>query len=96
MARQRRRGIPVFALLLVLVGGVPLLQNLGVIPWEQWRLWPVLIIAFGVNLIVEGAHPGWRPSWSAHCLPAPSPGQRSWSSLAVSRSQPAWRSASTA
>jgi hypothetical protein len=66
MARQRRLGIPVFALLLVLVGGVLLLQNLGVIPWELWlelwRLWPVLIIAFGLNLIVGGVRPGWRPS----------------------------------
>ena len=66
MARQRRLGIPVFALLLVLVGGVLLLQNLGVIPWELWlelwRLWPVLIIAFGLNLIVGGVRLGWRPS----------------------------------
>ena len=67
MPRRRGRGVPVFALILVLVGGVLLLQNLDIIPWELWfelwRLWPVLIIGVGVNLIL-----GRRIPWLATVL----------------------------
>ena len=62
MARRERRGPPLFALVLVALGVVLLLQNLDVIGWglwaEIWRFWPLLLVAIGANLIL-----GQRLPW---------------------------------
>ena len=62
MARNGRPVLSVFALLLIAVGVVLLLQNLGVLSWylwlEIWRFWPVLLIAIGVGLVL-----GHRLRW---------------------------------
>jgi len=46
----------VLATLLIVIGLVLLLQNLGILPdglWANlWRFWPVLLIAIGANLIL--------------------------------------------
>ncbi len=56
MADLRRNGPPTFALVLVAVGVVLLLQNFGVLGWglwlEVWQFWPTLLIAVGVKLML--------------------------------------------
>ena len=58
----RRHGTPiVLPTLLIGAGIVFLLQNLGVLPegiWYQiWRLWPLLLIAIGLDLLVGRRNP---------------------------------------
>jgi hypothetical protein len=61
-ARHRRRGSVVAPLLLIFVGGVFLLQNVGVFPpsvWGNlWRLWPAVLVLIGVELLI-----GQRIPW---------------------------------
>jgi hypothetical protein len=54
---HRRRGPSIFwPVLLVAVGVILLLSNLGYVPWRSWnvlwRLWPVLLVALGIDLLV--------------------------------------------
>ncbi len=62
MASNGRPALSLFALLLMAVGVVLLLQNLGALSWELWleiwRFWPVLLIAIGVGLVL-----GQRLRW---------------------------------
>jgi uncharacterized integral membrane protein len=39
--------------LLIIIGGIFLLRNLGILPfWYGWsELWPVILIAFGLALV---------------------------------------------
>ena len=67
-SRRRRRGrFPMSALFLIALGVLLLLQTTGVLPWEVWssiwRLWPVVIIAIGINIVV-----GRRAPWLAGAL----------------------------
>lgn len=52
----RRRSSLVLPLLLIGLGLVFLLQNLGVLRWDIWgalaRLWPLLLVAFGLELLL--------------------------------------------
>ena len=54
---RRRRGIPVFAIFLVTIGVVLLLQTTEVFPWDLWldlwRFWPAILIASGINMILH-------------------------------------------
>ncbi len=54
--RRSRGGIPVFAIVLVLLGVLLLLQTTGVVPWGiwgiLWRFWPVIVIAIGIELLL--------------------------------------------
>lgn len=63
---RKRRGI-VGPTLLILVGLVLLLNNLGVLPWSVWgvvwRAWPVLLILVGLDLLIGRRH--W---WSTLAL----------------------------
>jgi hypothetical protein len=60
--KRRRAASFVFPLLLVVVGVVLLLNNVGVVPWAIWtsigRLWPVILILFGLDLLL-----GRRSAW---------------------------------
>ncbi len=55
---RTRRGFPLFAVLLIALGVVLLLQTTGVLPWhvwdDVWRWWPVLIIVLGINIAFSG------------------------------------------
>ena len=66
-SERRRRGFPLFAVLLIALGAVLLLQTTGVLPWEFWgdiwRWWPVLVIALGINIAF-----GRRMPWLAGTL----------------------------
>ena len=59
---QRRSRSFVFPLLLVVIGIVLLLNNLGVLPWSVWmalgQLWPAILILLGIDLLV-----GRRATW---------------------------------
>ncbi|MBI4203103.1 MAG: hypothetical protein HY532_08340, partial [Chloroflexi bacterium] len=62
MSRRRgSQGFPFFALLLIVTGVLLLLQTLGVVPWgmwiDLWRLWPVLLIAAGVAILLGRGAP---------------------------------------
>jgi len=54
--RRRRRGGIVWPLILIVVGSVFLLQNVGVLApnaWlGLWRLWPLLLVLIGVELLL--------------------------------------------
>ena len=56
--RPRRNPIPVLPLLLIAIGVLVLTVNLGVVSWaavlDLWTLWPLLLIAIGVDLIARG------------------------------------------
>lgn len=55
-------GFPVFAVILIAVGIVLLLQTLGLLSWALWghiwRFWPIIIITTGLNIIF-----GRRAPW---------------------------------
>jgi len=54
--RRPRRGSLFFPLVLIAIGAVLLLSNLGVIPSIAWgqliRFWPVLLIALGIDILI--------------------------------------------
>jgi len=54
--RHRRRGGVVWPLILIFLGGIFLLQNTGYLPpnfWVNlWRLWPVVLVLIGVELLL--------------------------------------------
>jgi hypothetical protein len=57
MDEKRRRTRPslIWPVILITVGILFLLSNLGVLDinfWELWRLWPVLLILIGLDLII--------------------------------------------
>lgn len=60
MERRYRGGI-LFPLLIVALGVVLLLNNLGLTDWDAWdalaRLWPLLIVAMGLDMLLQRA--GW-------------------------------------
>ena len=64
---QWERGFPLFALLLIALGVLFLLQTMGVLSWglwrSIWRLWPLLPIAVGINIIF-----GRRSPWLSGIL----------------------------
>ena len=54
--KKSNRGSPLGPVLLILIGGILLLNVLGVLDWSIWwsllRLWPVLLIAAGLELLL--------------------------------------------
>jgi hypothetical protein len=60
-SKARRIGFPVGATILIVLGIVFLLNNLGYLPWgiwgALWRFWPVLLILIGVNFFLAGSRP---------------------------------------
>jgi hypothetical protein len=58
VAAPRRRGSVVWPLLLIAVGSIFLLQNLGILPWsvwgQIWRLWPLALVLIGLELLLGG------------------------------------------
>lgn len=66
---EHRRGVRLFwPIILIGVGSILLLTNLGVIHGNPWtiifQLWPVLLIALGLEILFGGAT-GWRAIVSA-------------------------------
>lgn len=54
--KNRDPGKITFAILLIFVGSIFLLNNLGIIPWNIWptllRFWPTILILMGIQLII--------------------------------------------
>jgi hypothetical protein len=52
-----RRAVPIFwPLLLIAVGVLFLLSNLGLLPfspWQLWRLWPLILVVIGLDILLE-------------------------------------------
>jgi hypothetical protein len=66
---QQQRGVRLFwPIILIGVGSILLLTNLGVIQGNPWtiifQLWPVLLIALGLEILLGGTT-GWRAVMSA-------------------------------
>ena len=61
---RRRRGGVIWPVLLILIGGILLLQNLGLLGWDLWgtlwRLWPVILILFGIEMLMGNSLGGVR------------------------------------
>lgn len=60
--RRRHRSV-VFPAMMIIVGMLFLFSNLGLLPpnfWQNiWRLWPVILILIGVEIVFNG-RTGWR------------------------------------
>jgi hypothetical protein len=56
MKEKHRRGSLVGPMILIALGVVFLLNNLGILPWSIWevilRLWPILLIGIGLDLLL--------------------------------------------
>ncbi|HEX2185913.1 MAG TPA: DUF5668 domain-containing protein, partial [Chloroflexota bacterium] len=54
--RPRRRRSIVAPVLLIALGGLLLLNNLGVVPWDVWetlwRFWPLVLVLAGLELLL--------------------------------------------
>ncbi|MBU2009482.1 MAG: cell wall-active antibiotics response protein [Chloroflexi bacterium] len=59
--RGDRGPFPLWGLILVALGVIFLLQNLGVLGWgvwgTLWRFWPVVLLLIGLNIILRGQSP---------------------------------------
>ena len=64
MEGKTRRGGLVGPIILITLGVVFLMNNLGVLDWSVWvvifRLWPVLLVAAGLDLLL-----GRRSVWGS-------------------------------
>lgn len=58
---RHRYGLPLFPIIVIIVGVVLLLQTLGILSWGLWgylwRFWPILIIIIGLNIILGRRFP---------------------------------------
>ena len=62
-----RRGNYIWGIVLVLLGGLLLAQNLGLIPpsVNVWSIfWALVLVALGVSMLVRNMAPGWNRSGS--------------------------------
>lgn len=59
--RRPRSKSLVFPIVLIVTGVLLLLNNLGIVPWSVWlslaRLWPVVLILLGIDILVGRRHP---------------------------------------
>jgi len=57
--KERHGSGVVWAIFLIFIGVIFLLNNLGVLPWTVWgtlwRFWPILLVLWGVQLILGGS-----------------------------------------
>ncbi len=44
---------------LIILGVILLLQNLGLIPADIWKYWPILLVLWGINILLR------RAAWSS-------------------------------
>lgn len=60
-SKAKRIGFPLGATIMIVLGVILLLNNLGYLPWgiwgTIWRFWPVLLILAGVNFFLAGSRP---------------------------------------
>jgi LiaI-LiaF-like transmembrane region len=55
MAKQKHRDSLIWGVILIVVGGIFLLETMHVRIWHYvWRLWPVIFIVWGANKLYYG------------------------------------------
>lgn len=55
MAKQRHRDSLIWGIILIVIGGIFLLETMHVRIWHYvWRLWPVVFIVWGANKLYYG------------------------------------------
>jgi hypothetical protein len=55
MATQKHRDTLIWGIILIVVGGIFLLETLHVRVWHYvWRLWPVIFIVWGASKVYYG------------------------------------------
>ena len=55
MARQKHRDSLIWGIILIVLGGIFLLEQFDVDVWDQvWRFWPVILIVWGANKLYLG------------------------------------------
>ena len=55
MAKQKRGDSLIWGIILIVVGGIFLLQQFNVDVFDQvWRFWPVILIVWGANKLYLG------------------------------------------
>jgi hypothetical protein len=55
MAKQKRGDSLIWGIILIVVGGIFLLQQFDVDVFDQvWRFWPVILIVWGANKLYLG------------------------------------------
>jgi len=55
MAKQKHRDSLVWGIILIVLGVIFLLEQLGIDVWDDfWRFWPVILIIWGANKLYLG------------------------------------------
>jgi putative Mn2+ efflux pump MntP len=55
MARQKHRDSLIWGIILIVLGGIFLLEQFHIDVWDQvWRFWPVILIVWGANKLFLG------------------------------------------
>ncbi|MGA2361947.1 MAG: DUF5668 domain-containing protein [Candidatus Aminicenantales bacterium] len=55
MASQKHRDSRIWGIILIVIGGIFLLETMHVRIWHYvWRLWPVVFIVWGANKLYYG------------------------------------------
>lgn len=55
MAKQKRSDSLIWGIILIVLGGIFLLEQFDLAVWRYvWRLWPVILIVWGVNKLMLG------------------------------------------
>lgn len=62
-----KKELMIFALIILMIGLIFLLQNLGYISGEFWKLlWPAILIAIGLSLLFRPREKPWFWYWHEH------------------------------
>ncbi len=55
MAKQKHRDSLIWGIILIVLGGIFLLEQFDIDVWDQvWRFWPVILIIWGANKLHLG------------------------------------------
>jgi hypothetical protein len=55
MARQKHRDSLIWGVILIVLGGIFLLEQFHIDVWDHvWRFWPVILIVWGANKLFLG------------------------------------------
>jgi hypothetical protein len=55
MARQKHRDSLIWGIILIVLGGIFLLEQFNIDVWDEiWRFWPVILIVWGANKLYLG------------------------------------------
>jgi len=55
MAKQKHRDSLIWGIILIVLGGIFLLEQFNIDVWDTaWRFWPVILIVWGANKLYLG------------------------------------------